>query len=91
LLFGTPSTNIEVQSGRGRFTSVTPCERAAGMDERFDVYRGGECVMRGVSLRQAAELLNIEMFDLAETILKYGRCVVGEFSAAPSEDWPAST
>jgi hypothetical protein len=70
---------------------VTRCEGAAAMDERFDLYRGGECVMRGASLRQAAELLNIEMFDLAETILRYGRCVVGEFTAVPSEDWPAST
>jgi len=37
---------------------------AAGMSERFDVYRGGECVLRGASLRQAAELLNIETIDL---------------------------
>jgi len=60
------------------------------MDERFDLYRGGECVMRGASLRQAAELLNIDMLDLALTMLKYGRCVVGEFRAVPSEGQPAS-
>ena len=47
--------------------------------------------MRGASLQQAAELLNIESFDLAMTILEHGRCVVGELSAVPSEDWPAST
>jgi hypothetical protein len=58
------------------------------MDERFDLYRGGECVLRGASLRQAAELLNIEMFELAMTVLEYGRCVVGEFSAVPSENGP---
>jgi hypothetical protein len=45
--------------------------------------------LRGASLRQAAELLHIEMFDLAEAILKYGSCAVGEFSAVPSEDSPA--
>ena len=50
------------------------------MDERCDVYRGDECVIRGASLQQAAELLNIEMFELAVTILKYERCKVGEFS-----------
>jgi hypothetical protein len=61
------------------------------MDERFDVYRGGECVMRGASLKQAAELLDIEMLDLAATILEYGRCFVGEFSAVPSGHWPASS
>jgi hypothetical protein len=60
------------------------------MDERFDVYRGGERVMRSASLRQAAELLNIDMFDLALTVLQHGRCVVGEFSAMPSEGQPAS-
>ena len=59
------------------------------MDERFDVYRGGACVMRGASLRQAAELLNIEMFELAATVLEYGSCVVGEFSAVPSKDSPS--
>ena len=61
------------------------------MDERFDLYRGSECVMRGASLQQAAELLNIEMFELAATILEYGRCAVGEFSAVPSKDSPASS
>jgi hypothetical protein len=61
------------------------------MDQRFDLYRGGECVKRGASLQQAAELLNIEVLDLAATILQYGRCVVGECSAVPSEDRPAST
>jgi hypothetical protein len=71
--------------------SVTPCKRAARMDERFDLYRGGECVMRGASLRDAAEVLNIEMFEVAMTMLEYGRCVVGEFSAVPSEDRPSST
>ena len=60
------------------------------MDERFDVYRGGECVLRGATLRQAAELLNIEMFELAATVLEYGSCRVGEFSAVPSKDAPAS-
>ena len=60
--------------------------RAAGMDERFDVYRGSECVLRDASLRQAAELLNIEMLDLALTTLNYGRCMVGVYSAVPSED-----
>jgi hypothetical protein len=58
------------------------------MDERFDVYRGGECVKRGASLQQAAELLDIQMFDLAATILEYGRCAVGEFTAVPSDDGP---
>jgi hypothetical protein len=48
--------------------------------------------MRGASLKQAAELLDIEMLDLAATILEYGRrCSVGEFSAVPSEHWPASS
>jgi hypothetical protein len=61
------------------------------MDQRLDLYRGGECVMRGASLQQAAELLNVESFDLAMAILEDGRCVVGELSAVPSEDWPAST
>jgi hypothetical protein len=61
------------------------------MDERLDLYRGGECLMRGASLRQAAELLNIEIFDLAATVLEHGHCVVGEFSAVPSENWPTST
>jgi hypothetical protein len=61
------------------------------MDERFDLYRGSECVMRGASLQQAAELLNIEVFDLAATILEYGRCAVGEFSAVPSRDSPVSS
>jgi predicted nucleotidyltransferase len=56
------------------------------MDQRFDVYRGAECVQRAASLRQAAELLKIEMIDLAVTTLNYGRCMVGEFSAFPSED-----
>jgi hypothetical protein len=51
-----------------------------------DVYRGDECVLRGGSLRQAAELLNIDMFELAVTILKYERCMVGEFSVVPSAD-----
>jgi len=60
------------------------------MNERFDVYRGGECVLRGASLRQAAELLNVETIDLALTVLDYGRCVVGELRAVPSEDPPAS-
>jgi hypothetical protein len=50
------------------------------MNERCDVYRGDECVIRGASLQQAAELLNIDMFELAVTILKYERCKVGEFS-----------
>jgi hypothetical protein len=62
------------------------------MNERCDVYRGDKYVMHGASLRQAAELLNIEMFDLAVTILKHGCCMVGEFSAVPSEEnAPAST
>jgi hypothetical protein len=60
------------------------------MDERFDVYRGGECVRRGASLREAAELLKIDVLDLALTVLKYGRCVVGEFSAVPTEGLTAS-
>jgi hypothetical protein len=61
------------------------------MNERCDVYRGNECVIHGASLRQAAELLNIDMFDLAVTILKHGRCMVGEFSAVPSQETePAS-
>jgi hypothetical protein len=50
------------------------------MDECCDVYRGEECVMHGASLRQAAELLNIDMFELAVSILKDERCMVGEFS-----------
>ena len=62
------------------------------MNERCDVYRSGECVLHGASLRQAAELLNIDMFDLAVTILKHGRCMIGEFSAVLSEETePAST
>jgi len=56
------------------------------MEQRFDVYRGGECVMRGASLQQAAELLSIDILDLAETILVYGRCYVGELSAVPIEN-----
>ena len=56
------------------------------MDERCDVYGGDECVIRGASLQQAAELLNIDMFELAVTILKYERCMVGEFSVVPSAD-----
>jgi len=60
------------------------------MDERLDVYRGGERVTRSASLRQAAELLDIDMFELALTVLHHGRCVVGEFSAVPNEDQPAS-
>jgi hypothetical protein len=61
------------------------------MNERCDVYRGDECVIHGASLRQAAELLNIEIFDLAVTILNYGSCMVGEFSAVLSEELaPAS-
>ncbi|HZO02942.1 MAG TPA: hypothetical protein VFB93_17235 [Burkholderiales bacterium] len=55
------------------------------MDERLDVYRGSECVAHGASLQEAAALLNIQMFDLAMAIFEYGRCVVGEFSALPSE------
>ena len=35
------------------------------MDERCDVFRGDECVIRGASLQQAAKLLNIDMFELA--------------------------
>ena len=54
------------------------------MDELCDVYRGDECVIRGASLQQAAKLLNIDMFELAVTILKYERCKVGEFSVVPS-------
>ena len=62
------------------------------MEQRFDLYHGGECVMRGASLQQAAELLSIDILDLAETILVYGRCYVGELSAVPSENIrPAST
>jgi hypothetical protein len=61
------------------------------MDERFDLYRGDECVRRGASLREAAELLKIDTLDLALTVLKYGRCAVGEFSAVPTEDWTAAT
>jgi hypothetical protein len=49
-----------------------------------DVYRGDECMIRGASLQQAAQLLNIDMFELAVTILKYERCKVGEFSVVPS-------
>jgi hypothetical protein len=60
------------------------------MDERFDLYRGGECVRRGASLREAAELLQIDALDLALTILNYGRCVVGEFRAVPTEGWTVS-
>jgi hypothetical protein len=60
------------------------------MDERFDVYRGGECVRRGASLREAADVLKIDVLDLALTVMKYGRCAVGEFSAVPTEDWTAS-
>ena len=56
------------------------------MNERCDVYRGDECVIRGASLQQAAELLKIDMFELAVTILKYERCKVGEFSVVPSAD-----
>jgi uncharacterized protein with GYD domain len=59
------------------------------MDERFDVYRGGECVKRGASLREAAELLGIEMIELATTVLEYDSCMIGEFRAVPSKD-PAS-
>ena len=51
-----------------------------------DVFRGDQCVIRGASLQQAAKLLNIDMFELAVTILKYERCMVGEFSVVPSED-----
>jgi hypothetical protein len=40
-------------------------EGAAGMDQRCDVFRGDECVIRGASLQQAAKLLNIDMFELA--------------------------
>ena len=61
-------------------------EGAAGMDQRCDVFRGDECVIRGASLQQAAKLLNIDMFELAVTILKYERCKVGEFSVVPSAD-----
>jgi hypothetical protein len=57
------------------------------MEERFDLYRGGECVRRGASLREAAELLKIDSLDLALTVLKYECCVVGEFRAVPSKDW----
>jgi hypothetical protein len=60
------------------------------MDERFDLYRGGECVRRGASLREAAELLKIDALDLALTVVKYGHCAVGEFSAVPTENWTAS-
>jgi hypothetical protein len=35
------------------------------MDQRCDVFRGDECVIRGASLQQAAKLLNIDMFELA--------------------------
>ena len=41
-------------------------------------------MIRGASLQQAAKLLNIDMFELAVTILKYERCKVGEFSVVPS-------
>ena len=54
------------------------------MEERCDVYHGDECVIRGASLQQAAELLNIDLFELAVTILKYERCVDGEFSVVLS-------
>ena len=60
------------------------------MDERFDLYRGGECVMRGASLQQAAELLNIDILDLATSILHYGHCAVGEFRAVPHQEAPES-
>jgi len=63
---------------------------AAGMDERFDVYRGGECVIRGASLREAAELLGIDMLELAATVLEYGSCMVGECRAVPCKDPPQS-
>jgi len=56
------------------------------MDQRFDVYRGTECVMRGASLRQAAELLKIDILDLALSTVDYGSCTVGIFSAMPSKD-----
>ena len=59
------------------------------MGEYFDLYRGSECVIRGASLREAAEVLDIEMFELAVTVLKYGRCAVGENVAVPSEKSPA--
>jgi hypothetical protein len=56
------------------------------MDERFDVYRGGECVMHGATLREAAGLLGIDMLELAATVLEYGSCMVGEFRAVPCRD-----
>jgi len=60
------------------------------MDERFDVYRGGECVKRGASLREAAELLGIDVLGLATSVLEYGSCMVGEFRAVPSTDAASS-
>ena len=81
---------LRPRSQRSPARSATPRERAGGMDERFDLYRGGECVRRGASLREAAELLNIDVLDLALTVLQYRRCVVGEFSAVPTEDLTAS-
>jgi hypothetical protein len=60
------------------------------MDERFDVYRGGECVQRGASLREAAELLGIDMLELATTVLEYGSCMIGELRAVPCKDGESS-
>lgn len=56
------------------------------MDERIDLFLRDQCVLRGASLQQAAKVLNVEMFDLAVTILKNGRYVVGDFWAVPSEE-----
>jgi hypothetical protein len=60
------------------------------MDERFDVYRGDECLRQGATLREAAELIGIEMIELATTVLEYGSCMIGEFRAVPSNDAPSS-
>jgi len=60
------------------------------MEEGFDLFRGDECVRRGASLREAADLLKIDSVDLALTIMKYERCVVGEFRAVPSQASPQS-
>jgi hypothetical protein len=39
---------------------------------------------QGASLREAAELIGIEMIELATTVLEYGSCMIGEFRAVPS-------
>jgi hypothetical protein len=60
------------------------------MEECFDLFRGDECVSRGASLREAADLLKIDSLELALTVIKYERCVVGEFRAVPSNASPQS-